>query len=274
MLGIVACEALYAELPTDDPSVAVEFVPQWYHEYPIHAPESETIHDLVQEGIDRLEARGVDAILVLYHDEEGMAGLQTAETPLHVFYGDDCIDIFLTANSRNRFGDRKATGTYYLTRGWIDVGLDAYKVYRAYAGTLDELAAQFRAAQTDNSGMRISWLDADRIAHAAERSEQMRSDPASLLRDVVSCYSQIRLIDTGTLLPFHHTYAEQFREFVSDVGSVNGSMDVSLQVSSGDRSLLANLLTEPTAVPDVETYPPGTPVPDRPAPWAEPETDS
>lgn len=265
MLGIVACETLYDELRRLAPGAAIELIPQWYHEFPIHAPESERIHGLVQERIHTLERNGVDEILVLYHDPEGVAGVRTSEVPLYVHRGGDCIELFLTDRPKGPHGERKAAGTYYLTGGLIDVGLDCYKVYRAYAGEIDDLIREFEEAKNARPGMRTTWPESERIQNAIERSERMRTPPETLVRDVVSCYHHVVLLDTGNLHPFHRKYAEEFCEFVADVGGDDSpSASVALSVVEGDTSRLKAVLESPDDAADVDRYPPETPV-EKPA---------
>lgn len=263
MLGIVACETLYDELRRSAPDAVVELIPQWYHEFPIHAPESERIHDAIQERIRTLEGAGVDEILVLYHDPDGVAGIRTSDVPLYVHHGGDCIELFLTDRPKGPHGERKAAGTYYLTRGWIDVGLDCYKVYKAYGGELDEVIGRFEDAQEKHPDLRVTWPRSERIEQATARSESMRTPPETLVRDVVSCYHHVVLLDTGNLYPFHQKYAEEFCEFVAEVGGDDSpSASVSLSVMNGEHTRLEQILDTPDSAPDVERYAAGTPVPE------------
>lgn len=258
MHGIVACETLYDELRRRAPNASIEFVPQWYHEYPIHAPESERIHELVQEKIHALEDEGVDEILVLYHDPAGVAGVSTSDVPLFVYRGGDCIELFLTDSPRGRHGERKSAGTYYLTRGWIDVGLDCFKVYSAYAGKIDTLVRRFEEAQKKHRDMWVTWAQSERITDAAKRGERMRTPPEALVRDVVSCYHHVVLLDTGNLHPFHREYAESFRQFVYDVGvDESAAASVSLSEYEADLSRLDRILEDPETVGEVDRYDPG-----------------
>ncbi|AUX10154.1 hypothetical protein AArcSl_2533 [Halalkaliarchaeum desulfuricum] len=261
MLGIVACETLYDELGRLAPDASIEFVPQWYHEFPIHAPESQRIHDQVQESIDTLEEEGVDDILVLYHDPAGVAGVSSSEVPLFVYWGGDCIELFLIDRPRGPHGERKSAGTYYLTRGWIDVGLDCFKVYSAYAGEYDGLVRRFEEAQENHPDMWVNWPHSERVQEAATRSERMQTPPEALVRDVVSCYHHVVLLDTGNLYPFHREYAESFRQFVIGVGGDDSAAaSASLSVSEADLSRLERILGEPESVREVERYDPGEPV--------------
>ena len=264
MNGIVACETLYSDLPRIDPDAEIRYVPQWYHEFPIHTPESATAHELLQERIDALEAQGVDRVTVLYHDPDALEGLRTETVPLHVYRGGDCIEIHLSNPPTGPGEERKNGGTYYLTRGWIDVGVDSYKVYHAYAGRLDELAERFDEAERADSEMRTSWLDSEKIERAAARAESMRTDPAALLRTVMDAYRHVVLIDTGRLTPFHHEYAASFRDFLAEVIPEEGPREVDLTVIDGDLERLRTILETPESASGVLTLSPGTPVPAEP----------
>lgn len=256
MLGVVACETYYPEFWAADAPVCVEYVPQWLHEFPIHPPDSAAIHREIQDRIDRLESKEVDAVLILYHDLDGIQGLTTTNVPLLVSRGGDCIDFLLPDQSRDRYGEAKSTHTYYLTRGWIDVGLDFYKVYMAYAGKLDSLISRFKTAQRAHPDMRVSWPNSGRIKQAEKRSEGMRTDPGAFLGQVVGGYHQVLLIDTGQLHPFHHEYAETFRSFINSFEEGEAS-DVTLRVIDGTTERFRKLIDRPTSDPDVWKFDPG-----------------
>lgn len=264
MNGIVACETLYPELPGTDPEAAIEYVPQWYHEYPIHTPESTRAHELLQDAIDALEAQGVDHVVVIYHDGEALEGLQTQSVPLSVYRGRDCIELHLDGTPTGPGNERKAGATYYLTRGWIDVAVDSYKVYRAYAGELQDLVAAFEKAKGDTPGMRVSWPESEKIQQAAERSDTMRTDPAAILRTVLDSFRHVVLIDSGRLTPFHRRYAEWVQSFFAEAIPETGVRDVSLQEIPGSTAELESIVSAPETGPDVETLDPGTPVPPEP----------
>ncbi|MDZ7849525.1 MAG: DUF1638 domain-containing protein [Halodesulfurarchaeum sp.] len=264
MNGIVACETFYPHLGRIDPDAEVRYIPQWYHEFPIHTPESERAHELLQDRIDELEGEGVDRVTVLYSDSAALEGLVTETVPLHVYRGGDCIEIFLFGEPRGPGEERKDGGTYYLTRGWIDVGVDSYKVYHAYAGKLDELRERFDQAERADPEMRVSWPESQKISQAATRSESMRTDPAAILRTVIDAYRHVVLIDNGELQPFHHEYAESFRTFLAETIPEDGPRDTDLTVVDGQLETLRTVLTSPDSASDVLTLEPGTPVPKEP----------
>lgn len=261
MDGIVACETLYPEIPSLAPASAVRYVPQWYHEFPIHTPESDRANEILQEQIDALEEAGVDRILVIYHDSAALTGLRSESVPLFVYRGRDCIELQLTGEPNGPGGERKQGATYYLTRGWIDVAVDSYKVYKAYAGELEELIGAFEEAQASIPGMRVSWPRSEMIQQAATRSEQMRSEPAALLRNVIGSYRHLTLVDTGHLKPFHEQYAEWFRTFLGEIVPEVGQRPVEIEVLDGDIAELQQIISSPASLPQTVVLEPGEPVP-------------
>lgn len=271
MDGIVACETLYPDLPRMRPDAEIRYVPQWYHEFPIHTPESDRARELLQDAIDDLEDTGVDRVTVIYHDPDALAGLQTETVPLSVYRGRDCIELYLDGPASGPGGERKNKATYYLTRGWIDVAVDAYKVYMAYAGDLETLRERFAAAKREDPEMRISWPESEKVQNAARRSDQLRTDPAALLRTVIDAYRHVVLIDTGRLERFHHEYAESFRAFLAEIIPENGPRAVDLTVVDGHLDHLEAVLERPDAVAGGLTVDPGTPVPDATASKTGPE---
>jgi len=262
MDGIVACETLYPELERLVPERPIRYVPQWYHEFPVNAPQPDRAHEALQEQIEALEARNVDRVIAIYHEPEALAGLQAESVPLQVYVGRDCIDLQLDVLPAGAGEECKQRGTYYLTRGWIDVAVDAYKLYRAYSGELADLEASFLAAKRDDQEMRVSWTKSETIQEAGERSEHIGSDPAALLRTVMDTYQRVVLIDTGLLRPFHEDYAEQFRSFLAETIPRDGTRSVPLEVSGGDLEILETLLTAPESTEGVLTVDPGVPVPE------------
>lgn len=261
MLGVVACETFYHELARAAGDAVVEYVPQWLHEFPIHQPESAQIHQSLQEKVNELESEGVDEILILYHDPEGVEGIEAASVPLHVYRGGDCIDVFLPDQARNRFESRKSAHAYYLTRGWIDVGLDCYKLFRAYSGELESLIDTFHEARERHPDLRVSWPESDRLRQAVGRRAGMRTNPTNLMQRVAEWFQRVVLVDTDNLYPVHHDYARSFRSFLIELQSNNANRSVEpLAVIEGNRDVLDSVLADPPTGPDVTTFPPGTPV--------------
>lgn len=271
MHGVVGCETLYPELPRLVQDGVIRYVPQWYHEFPIHAPDSETSHALLQARIEEVESREVDDVVVIYGDPGALTGLRTRSVPLHVARGADCIGLHLDTEPNGQEEESRDRATYYLTRGWIDVGIDCFKVHEAYAGRLEALLERFERAKRTNPGMRVSWPESEHIQQAASRSSSLRTDPGDILRPVIGGYEHVVLVDTGRLNPFHHAYAESFRGFLDEVGSEDPHREVSLTVTERTLDRLHSIVRTPATRSDVISLEPEEPVPEGLTPHTGPQ---
>jgi hypothetical protein len=270
MLGVVACETLYSELNALaaelDLDLDVRYVPQELHEFPVNVPQETAIADAVQSRIDDLDRPELDRIVVSYATSGGgIRGLVSEHAPLVVSTADDCISSFIYRTEDWSMGEPKEFGTYYLSRGWIDCGVDSYKLSKAYEGTDDELVARFEAAAADHPDMRVTWADGDLFATALEQRDLEGEQAGRFFHKVLEYFRRVKLVDNDNLYDFHHEYAESFRAFVERLSAEHGDgHDVSLEVIDGDLHLLRSLLTTPLdGDPDsefVEVYDPGTPV--------------
>ncbi|MFB6183407.1 MAG: DUF1638 domain-containing protein [Haloarculaceae archaeon] len=270
MIGVVACEALYSELERllDDLGIDAEvrYVPQELHEFPVNVPSETRIGDALQSRVDELDRPEMDRIVVSYATSGGgVAGLVTEHAPLVVSTADDCISSFIYRTEDWTMGEPKEFGTYYLSRGWIDCGVDSYKLYRAYCGTDDELLARFERAAADHPDMRVTWNEGELFERALDRRDLDAEQAGRFFHKVLEYFRRVKLIDNGNLYEFHRAYAEEFRSFVAELSAAHGDgHDVDLEVIDGDLHLLRTLLTaDPDEDSDcefVETVPAGTPV--------------
>ncbi|AUX08115.1 hypothetical protein AArcSl_0462 [Halalkaliarchaeum desulfuricum] len=262
-LGIVACETLYAELDRFAPDATVRYVPQEYHEFPVNVPRNAEIVEVIERHVRELEDADIDRIHLLYDaDDEALSGIQTERVPLYRSRAGDCVSVFLHGIEPLEFGERKASGTYYLTRGWIDRGLDAHKLYRGFLGEGEQLIEQFDRAAADTDELTITWPDADGFERAVERGQGMsREAIGRFFHDVVGFYDRVVLVDTGTCREFHREYAESFREFVAELSAEHGDgHDVTLSVVDGDTSVLESMLESDGETEHLERYPAGKPI--------------
>lgn len=122
---IIACatvgEELRELLPNGMPYTILEF---GLHLTP------ERLNTAVQEEIDRT-GEDVNTILLGYGMcSKGMLGLQSRRFRLVIPRVDDCIGLFLGSQAEYRRQGRKAPGTFYLTKGWIECGDDPLTEYR------------------------------------------------------------------------------------------------------------------------------------------------
>jgi hypothetical protein len=264
MLGVVACGALYREveslLEELDRDADVRYVPQELHEFPVNVPVERDIAAAVQSRIDALDRPEIDRIVVTFaRSGGGVAGVSAESTPLVVSTADDCIATFVHGVEPWTMGEPKEFGTYYLSPGLIDRGVDSYKLYSGFVGEDDDLLARFEAAASDHPEMCVDWHEGDVFARALETRELDAEQAGRFFHQILRYYERVKLIDTGQLRPFHREYAESFRAFVADLSEAHGDgHEVTLTTIDGDLSLLRTLLTtRPGESPEsafVETY--------------------
>lgn len=256
-LGIVACATLYAELRELVPETSIRFVPQELHELPADPPDDSAIHAAVQRRVDQFDDGSRPYIAVAYsRSNAGIGSVSAERTPLAVWRVDDCVSVYRF----RRAGDAKEPGTYYLTRGWIDRGIDAYKLYLAHRGELDRLRGNFESAASRYPDLSADWAGSDRLRRISEGPSSTDAVDA-VFDDLLSFFDRVVLLDTGTLRPFHHDYAERFASFLDEFST--SETDVRTEVEPADMDLLEALCSGNqsrirTWSEFVELIPPGT----------------
>ena len=122
---VIACATVAEELR----DLLPEGMPYKVLEFGLHLTP-ERLNTAVQEEIDRT-GEDVDTILLGYGMcSRGMLGLQSRRFRLVIPRVDDCIGLFLGSQAEYRRQGRKAPGTFYLTKGWIECGDDPLTEYR------------------------------------------------------------------------------------------------------------------------------------------------
>jgi len=119
MTVVIACATVIEEmLPLLPPGVGHRVLDFGLHTDPARLKEA------LQHAIDEVELdEAVDTIILGYGlCSQGVIGLRAAHSKLVVPRVDDCISIFLGSGSAYREQTRSEPGTYYLTKGWIEVG--------------------------------------------------------------------------------------------------------------------------------------------------------
>lgn len=243
MLGVVACEALYPAVERLVPDAAVRYVPPELHEFPANVPDERSLSAAVQARVDALDDPSLDRIAVCY--ALGGAELRSTHAPLVLSRADDCVSQLLGPGEPTATGEPKAAGTYYLTRGWIDAAVDAYKLYRAYRGEADALLARFEAAAADHPDLRVSWADGEAYARAVAAADRVTAEQAGRsVHEIVGYYDRVALVDAGDLHDVHREYAESFRAFLESLSADHGDGHaVEWAVVEGDLSPLRETLT-------------------------------
>jgi hypothetical protein len=122
---IIACATVGEEIQHLLPNG----MPHKFLEFGLHLTP-EKLNTVVQEEIDRTREE-VDTILLGYGMcSKGMLGLHSQRFRLVIPRVDDCIGLLLGSQAEYRRQCRKAPGTFYLTKGWIECGDDPLTEYR------------------------------------------------------------------------------------------------------------------------------------------------
>jgi hypothetical protein len=94
----------------------------------------------LQTAID--QTTDVDLILLGYGEcSRAVIGLQSSRATLVVPRTDDCIAIFLGSRTAYQSQVKKEPGTYYLTKGWIEVGDSPFEEFKRMAERYGEAKA-------------------------------------------------------------------------------------------------------------------------------------
>lgn len=252
MVGVIACEALYHEvdrLREDDRfcEAAVRYVPQELHEFPVNVPDESAIRTTVQAAVDDLDEVDRSRIVVAYARGEWIESIRSAHTPLVFVPIDDCVSAVLDEPVSAETGEAKASGTYYLTRGTIDCGVDGYKLYAAYRGEVQDLLARFERARERHPDLRITWADGERFAAAVARDRRPSAERVgAVFHEVFGGFDRVELVDTGRLYDFHREYADSVRGFVERLSAEYGDGHaVELAIVDGETTPLERAASEP-----------------------------
>lgn len=114
---IIACATVFEEMqPLLPPDVACEVLDFGLHLTP------EKLRGALQENIDAAAAEADIVILGYGLCSMALAGLKANDCTLVAPRVDDCIAIFLGSHDEYKQQIAREPGTYYLTKGWIEVG--------------------------------------------------------------------------------------------------------------------------------------------------------
>ena len=153
-IKVIACATVIEEMRPLLPSgVTYEVLDFGMHITP------EKLRESLQQTVDRI-GDGVDVIILGYGlCSMGVVGLKSEKCTLVVPRVDDCIAIFLGSTAAYREQGKKEPGTYYLTKGWIEVGDSPFDEYKR----LIERYGQERADKVMNMMLknytRLAYID-------------------------------------------------------------------------------------------------------------------
>jgi hypothetical protein len=110
----------------------VEGVTSRFLEYGLHSIPKQ-LKQAVQEGIDRIED---PSLVVLGYGlcGNGLDDIRAGKHTLVIPKADDCVAIFMGSRQRYLTQFKQNPGTYYLTKGWFEVGSDPLSEYEKLVG--------------------------------------------------------------------------------------------------------------------------------------------
>lgn len=134
---VIACETVIEEMLP----FLTEDVPHEVLDFGLHIKPAE-LKNVLQEKID--EASPKADVLLLGYGLCSMAvvGLKATTATLVIPRTDDCIAIFLGSCDAYKEQSKKEPGTYYLTKGWIEVGDTPFEEHKLLIEKYGEAKAE------------------------------------------------------------------------------------------------------------------------------------
>ena len=121
---VIACATVIEEmLPLLPPNVGYRTL-----DFGLHI-DPEKLRRALQEAVDASSSEADTIILGYGLCSKGVLGIRATDCTLVVPRVDDCIAIFLGSYSAYRKQSRSEPGTYYLTKGWIEVADTPFAEY-------------------------------------------------------------------------------------------------------------------------------------------------
>ena len=134
---IIACATVIEEmLPLLPPDIPYEVLDFGLHRVP------EQLKAALQEAVDHAGEEAESVVLGYGLCAMAVVGLKANNCTLVVPRVDDCIAIFLGSRDAYQEQARQAPGTYYLTKGWIEVNDTLLDEYERLLERYDEARAK------------------------------------------------------------------------------------------------------------------------------------
>jgi hypothetical protein len=151
---VIACATVIEEMRPHLPAT----VPYEVLDFGLHLDP----HDLkrvLQEKID-LASHDAEVILLGYGlCSMAVVGLRASTATLVVSRSDDCIAIFLGSCAAYKQQARKEPGTYYLTKGWIEVGDTPFSEHEKLVEKYGEAKAMRMMKLTLKNYKRLAFIN-------------------------------------------------------------------------------------------------------------------
>ena len=135
----------------------------------------DNLRSTLQNAID--EAAEVAGTIILGYGlcSQAVVGLASSKSTLVVPRVDDCIAIFLGSTEAYRDQSRKEPGTYYLTKGWIEVGDTPFEEHKRLVDKYGRKRADRLMALMLNNYTRLAYIDTGRADQKRYRRYALRT---------------------------------------------------------------------------------------------------
>jgi hypothetical protein len=151
---VIACATVVEEMrPLLPPDVPYEVLDFGLHLRP------QDLKRVLQDKIDDA-SRQADVVILGYGlCSMAVIGLRATTATLVVSRSDDCIAIFLGSCSAYKQQTSTEPGTYYLTKGWIEVGDSPFSEYEKLVAKYGEAKAMRMLKLTLNNYTRLAFIN-------------------------------------------------------------------------------------------------------------------
>jgi hypothetical protein len=151
---VIACPTVIEELKPLLPSaIDVRTLDFGLHVNP------EKLRQVLQAEIDSVDQEATTIILGYGLCSNAAVGLRTVNSTLVIPRVDDCIAIFLGSTQTYRDQARKAPGTYYLTKGWIEVSDTPFEEHKRMVERYGKRRADRVMAVMLKNYTRLAYID-------------------------------------------------------------------------------------------------------------------
>ncbi len=150
---LICCKTMMDEIETMKPAEMLAD----YVEYALHRVPDKLREEL-QRRID--EEKEADVLVFVYGlCSRGLDGLQAGDKTLVIPRVHDCISLLLGSRERYEEEFGADSGTYYLSKGWIDQKADPYQEYLEQVEKYGEENAAWITQQIYQHYKRIAFID-------------------------------------------------------------------------------------------------------------------
>lgn len=258
--AIISCEVLYREVLdlVDGTDIDVVFLSQGLHNH----IDCQQMKDEIQTAINELEEKNDYEYIILGYGlcGGGVEGLTAKKASLVINLVHDCIP--LLTGSKGIEGNTVSTGSFYLSRGWIDCGGDLYKEYLFLTDQMEHLISSFNEYMNTQKDALISWPQKNRYDREKRGGRKYSSKIAEhVTYEYLKNYTSIILIDNDNLDPIHRQYGEEVYGFLNILVKKKRGKGLDYHVLKGDNSQLKKILffenLEPEEQKEILIIPPG-----------------